>query len=218
VDGAGETPGLTATYNDLIPPDLLQEMARTAKLAPLVHPADAPVERGYTPSVALADYIRCRDLTCRFPGCDQPATDCDIDHTIPHGRNGPIHASNLKSLCRKHHLLKTFWGWHDEQLPDATVIWTSPAGDRYITTPGSAILFPTLATPTVRLAPTRTTADDRAAPATAMMPTRRRTRAQNRARRIDKERLLNRQDREVARSREWWEQTLRIATAEPPPF
>lgn len=33
---------------------------------------------------------------------------------------------------RCHHLLKTFWtgigGWTDRQLPDGTVIWTSPAG------------------------------------------------------------------------------------------
>jgi hypothetical protein len=37
-----------------------------------------------------------------------------------------------------HHLLKTFWGWRDKQLPDATVIWTMPDGHSYITTPGSA--------------------------------------------------------------------------------
>jgi len=34
---------------------------------------------------------------------------------------GPTHPSNLKCLCRKHHLVKTFWGWRDQQLPDGTV-------------------------------------------------------------------------------------------------
>ena len=54
-------------------------------------------------------------MTCRFPGCDEPAHHCDIDHTIAYPA-GPTQASNLKCLCRKHHLLKTFGGWHDQQL------------------------------------------------------------------------------------------------------
>ena len=49
----------------------------------------------------------------RFPGCDEPAQHCDIDHTIAYP-TGPTQASNLKCLCRKHHLLKTFGGWHDQ--------------------------------------------------------------------------------------------------------
>ena len=38
-------------------------------------------------------------------------------------------ASNLKCVCREHHLIKTFWGWQDQQLPDGTLIWTSPSGN-----------------------------------------------------------------------------------------
>ena len=55
------------------------------------------------PSTALADFVRCRDLTCRFPGCDHPAIDCDLDHTIPYAQGGPTHAGNLKCYCRTHH-------------------------------------------------------------------------------------------------------------------
>jgi len=66
-----------------------------------------------------------RDLTCRFPGCDCPAEFADIDHTVPYPV-GPTHPSNLKMLCRKHHLLKTFYtgpnGWRDRQLADGTTI------------------------------------------------------------------------------------------------
>jgi hypothetical protein len=40
--------------------------------------------------------VRCRDLTCRWPGCDVPAMRCDLDHTIPHAKGGPTHAGNLK--------------------------------------------------------------------------------------------------------------------------
>ena len=49
--------------------------------------------------------------------------------------------------------MKTFWGWHDQQLPDGTLIWTSPSGQTYVTTPGSALLFPSLCVPTGALEP-----------------------------------------------------------------
>lgn len=80
-------------------------------------------------------------MTCRFPGCDQPTEFCDIDHTLPYPL-GPTHPSNLKCLCRKHHLLKTFWtGWRDVQLPDGTIIWTAPNGHTYTTHPDSRISY-----------------------------------------------------------------------------
>jgi hypothetical protein len=189
VDGTGHLPGSMTGADALIPAELVAELARSAKLRPLIHPADAPPETGYTPSQALADFVRCRDLTCRFPGCDEPATRCDLDHTVPHADGGPTHASNLKALCRCHHLLKTFWGWHDHQLPDGTVIWTSPSGQIFITTPGSALLFPTLCTPTSTLSPGPHRRH--CAGRTAKMPKRQRTRAQNRAHYIATERQRN---------------------------
>ena len=176
-----------------------------------MHPADAAPEAGYLPSLALADFVRCRDLTCRFPGCDRPAPGCDIDHTVPYADGGPTHASNLTCLCRLHHLLKTFWGWFDQQLPDGTVIWKSPSGQTYITTPGSALLFPNLCTPTGALDPIPHR--PRCADRTAKMPKRRRTRAQNRANYITSQRRHNRQARQAA-SRG----PAPPATDEPPPF
>jgi Domain of unknown function (DUF222) len=192
IDGTGHTPAAMIGYDGLIPAELVAELANAARLRPLIHPADSAPEAGYTPTRALADFVRCRDLTCRFPGCNHPATAADIDHTIPYGDGGPTHASNLKCLCRHHHLLKTFWGWHDEQLPDATVIWTSPAGARYITTPGSALIFPNLTVPTEAIvpAPRRT---DHPGDRTAMMPRRPRTRAQQRTAAITAERRANHQ-------------------------
>jgi hypothetical protein len=117
-------------------------------------------------------------------------------HTIPHAQGGPTHASNLKCYCRTHHLAKTFWGWTDRQLPDGTVILSSPAGKTYVTTPGSALLFPSLCLPTGDLPaiePNRPT--DYCGDRTAMMPRRRRTRAQDRAQRISTERRQNRNAR-----------------------
>ena len=104
---------------------IIRRLALQAAIRRIIHPGAAPPEPRYTPSRALADFVRCRDLTCRFPGCEVPAQRCDFDHTIAYPV-GPTCASNLKCLCRFHHLLKTFYsgpgGWGDRQLPDGTVV------------------------------------------------------------------------------------------------
>ena len=92
--------------------------------------------------------------------------------------------------------MKTFWGWGEQQLPDATLILTSPAGRTYVTTPGSALLFPSLCQSTGAIAAAEADpAPDYCPERTAMMPTRRRTRAQHRATRIATERRHNRDTR-----------------------
>jgi len=185
----------------LISPELIAELADEAKLVPLVHPVDAAPEPGYVPSKKLADFVRCRDLTCRWPGCDRPAFDCDIDHTVPYAHGGPTHASNLKCYCRTHHLVKTFWGWRDQQLPDGTIILNSPSGKTYVTTPGSALLFPSLCVPTGDVhAPQPSTAVEYSGDRTSMMPRRSRTRRQDRAHRVAAERRQNHQARTVRRT------------------
>ena len=216
VEGRSEHPGYLAGFGP-IPAPLLRELAATAKLKPLAVPC-AAAEPGYRPSAVQAEFVRCRDLTCRFPGCEAPAQVCDIDHTIPYPV-GPTHPSNLKLLCRFHHLLKTFWtgvgGWADRQLPDGTVEWTSPSGKVYATKPGGALFFPTLAIPTGEIV---------VAPQSGrlctyrglMMPARKRTRAQDRAYRIARERAPNEVRIFLQRKQEFreWLHTR----CEPPPF
>ncbi len=224
LDGTAEEPGYVIGSDVLIPAEVLRELAENAARRPIIPPWDAAPESGYRPSRALVDFVRCRDLTCRAPGCDQPAVGCDIDHTVPHGKGGATHPSNLKCLCRLHHLLKTFWGWQDEQLPDGTVIWTMPGGERYVTTPGSALLFPSLCRPTGNLPipqPRRSGCADRG----VMMPRRARTRAKSRAQAIADERRHNR-DRRLARSlwpTDYFDAPVlaegeAIPGADPPPF
>jgi Domain of unknown function (DUF222) len=200
VQGAGGTPGVLVGTQELISAELVAELAKSAKRAPLIPLRDVAPETGYTPSATLADFVRCRDLTCRAPGCDRPATRCDLDHTVPYAKGGVTHASNLKCLCRFHHLLKTFWGWQDKQLPDGTLIWTSPSGQTYVTTPGSALLFPSLCTPTGDLPPPRPRKKDRCGSRETMMPKRTRTRAQNRASYVAKERRQNHMVHEARRA------------------
>ncbi len=175
----------------IVPTPLLAELISAgATVRHVRRPADEP-EPGYRPSAALEEFVRFRDLTCRFPNCDVPAEFCDVDHTIPWPL-GPTHPSNLKCACRKDHLLKTFWdGWSDRQFPDGTVEWTSPTGKTYLTHPGSRILFPHWNITTATLPPPPSTTPDPSHARTLMMPTRRRTRADDRAYRIKRARALN---------------------------
>ncbi|OBF11686.1 hypothetical protein [Mycobacterium sp. ACS4331] len=101
---------------------------------------------------------------------------------------GPTHPSNLRCLCRKNHLLKTFYtgpeGWSDVQHPDGSITWTAPTGHIYTTHPGSRIVFPhwdttNAALPEVQLRP-GTPASNRG----LQMPKRRRTRRAEQEQRI----------------------------------
>ena len=96
-----------------------------------------------------------------------------------------------------HHLLKIFGGWHGRQLPDSTVIWTSPQRQTYTTHAGSRILFPSPCKPTAPVTVVHSAAPhpDSAARGLAM-PRRTTTRAQNRTQAINEERARNRQPRE----------------------
>ncbi|MFI5506627.1 DUF222 domain-containing protein [Mycobacterium sp. NPDC051804] len=187
------TPPAALMSGGMLPAPLLAaKVAGTAKIVPIRHPGSTPPEPRYIPSAVLATFVRCRDMTCRFPGCDEPAHRCDIDHTLAYP-NGPTQASNLKVLCRKHHLLKTFWGWQDQQLPDGTVIWTCPQGQTYTTHPGSRLLFPTLCRPTAPVEVVHPAGDCPTDPAARglAMPRRKTTRAHNRTKAINDERRFN---------------------------
>ena len=91
-------------------------------------------------------------------------------------------------------MLKTFYtgasGWADRQQPDGTVVWTSPSGKVYTTTPGGALFFPALALSTGELEVAYTNGPHPTKRG-LMMPTRRRTRTQDRAHRIAVERQHN---------------------------
>jgi hypothetical protein len=145
--GQNDNPALIAGYG-VIDAAHLRELATDAAHRLLVEPTVTEAESlRYQPSAALARWIRIRDLTCRFPGCDRPAEVCDLDHTIAFNHADPAAggrtvAINMKCLCRQHHRQKTFdKGWRDQQLPDGTIVWTAPDGRVYRTTPGGADLF-----------------------------------------------------------------------------
>jgi hypothetical protein len=182
----------------IVPTPLLAELIRLgARVRPLPEAADLGAEPGYRPSTKLARFVRNRDQTCTFPGCNRPAERCDLDHSTPYGPGGLTHPGNIKALCRKHHLLKTFWtgptGWTDHQLSDGTIVWISPTGHRYTRPPGAKLHFPHWDT-TTPLPPGTLTPEAAATGAAKRgptMPTRKTTRAHQTAQRRHAERQRN---------------------------
>jgi hypothetical protein len=86
--------------------------------------------------------LRVRDVTCRVIGCRQPATQCDVDHTIPYSENGTTCVDNLAHLCRAHHNLKHHTRIQMRNLGDGIIQWTSAAGRTYYTHPAGDVAAP----------------------------------------------------------------------------
>ena len=193
VRGDGRAPGYLEGYG-VIDAEEVRKLVATATLH-AVDPFTSPVDAlRYQPSASLERAVRCRDLTCRFPGCSRPAVACDLDHTIPFDHTNPAAGGltvyeNLKCLCRQHHRLKTFGGWRDKQTADGTIVWSSPTGQTYTTSPAGQDLFPQAARPACG----------------GPMPNRR-SRSQQRASRIARARKHNRQQRPINEARRRLEQ------------
>ena len=80
----------------------------------------------------LRDYLVARDRTCRFPGCNRRAENCQLDHATAWDDGVETNPANLGALCTRHHQLKTHGGWHiTESKADGSCTWHSPQGRRY---------------------------------------------------------------------------------------
>jgi hypothetical protein len=212
IDASSHNPGYLRGFG-VLPAESVRDLAKTATLKPFDVPTGAAPDPGYRPSTKTKDFIQWRDLTCRWPGCDKPVEKCDVDHTVPHP-DGPTHPSNTKHYCRIHHLLKTFCGWTDRQLPDGTILLTSPTGHTYTSEAHGAAMFPALAQPTGELdLPPHIVGPE--ANRMAMMPRRKQTRAQDRRDRINAER---RERTELIAEQERQRQAWLAANYKPPPF
>ncbi|GMA42348.1 hypothetical protein GCM10025883_45410 [Mobilicoccus caccae] len=92
---------------------------------------------GYAVTGDLRERIVARDRVSRVPGSTRPAGACDMDHDIDYADGGPTSESNVSAKHRGGHNHKTHRTWHShrEPAPDGTIIWTTPTGRRYRTTP-----------------------------------------------------------------------------------
>jgi hypothetical protein len=124
---------------------------------PLTGRAIEATAQTYRVPGAMAQQVNTRDGTCRAPGCELPAEQADLDHTIewtsrsagtdgsgetkgskdtaghPHSDGGTTNETNLVALHRGHHNLKTGGFWDSDQSPDGTLRWTTATG-RTVTT------------------------------------------------------------------------------------
>ena len=109
----------------------------------LTHPETGAVlsvgKKHYTVPRDMRKWLRVRDGTCRFPGCNRNAQYSDIDHTTAWAEGGQTRTDNLAHLCPKHHKLKHDTGWTVSQADDDILIWVSPSGHRYTTEPDTHI-------------------------------------------------------------------------------
>ncbi|MGZ6779045.1 MAG: DUF222 domain-containing protein, partial [Mycobacterium sp.] len=98
VDGTSDHPGYLTGFGLLPAKSVRDLVAAGAPCKALSIPSAA--EGHYRPSKALSAFVKWRDLTCRFPGCEALAEACDIDHSKPYPF-GPTHPSSTKLYCRK---------------------------------------------------------------------------------------------------------------------
>ena len=89
----------------------------------------APPENRHDPCPALQRHLAAYYPTCIAPTCTVRATVCDNDHVIEYPL-GPTHVTNLRPLCRYHHLLKTHAGHRLELDETGTLIWITALGTR----------------------------------------------------------------------------------------
>lgn len=92
--------------------------------------------RAYRPPADLARFVIARDRVCQFPGCNQPASRCDLDHRTPWQHGGTTCPDNLTALCRRHHRAK-HGPWIMRRNPDGSITWISPTGKHYRQPPPS---------------------------------------------------------------------------------
>ncbi len=115
----------------------LMHLLGITRLTPVMRgPCDHDqAEPRYRPSRNLAHLVRARNSTCTAPGCGRRAARCDLDHTEPHHQGGRTCECNLAPLCRHHHRCKQADGWRLEQPEPGILVWRTPAGRTYTTTP-----------------------------------------------------------------------------------
>jgi hypothetical protein len=140
--GASEAPASLDGYGP-ISAEAARELVGTASgfYRILTHPETGVTlsfgREKYEVPAELKRYLRARDETCRFPGCNRPAAASELDHTEAWEDGGITAAWNLGCLCKGHHRLKHNTAWKVSQAPDGSGVhnWTSPLGRAHRTEP-----------------------------------------------------------------------------------
>jgi len=96
--------------------------------------------KGYAVTGELRERIQARDRISRAPGRTRPAVLCDTDHDLDYALGGRSSESTLSAKDRRGHNHKTRRTWTSQRAPgsngiDGEIVWTTPTGRRYATTP-----------------------------------------------------------------------------------
>ena len=106
---------LTDDDGNHLSPVILRFIIAAAMIRPLeVSGSGDPLRMGRTLRYANRHQRRAllaRDGGCIFPGCDRPASWCDVHHVDEWDANGPTDIDNIGLLCRHHHRVTHRPGW-----------------------------------------------------------------------------------------------------------
>lgn len=144
--GHSEEPGYLEGYGP-ISPETARDLASRAPSFTriLTHPETGVVlsvgRDRYKVPRRMRRFLRLRDETCRFVGCNRSAHGADLDHTHDWHLLGQTAVDNLAHLCTANHALKSETRWSVTQSPGGILTWTSPTGRDFVTEPAN--LLPT---------------------------------------------------------------------------
>ena len=113
-------------------PGGLASVLRTGTLPPPAASISLPLDVG-TATDTIPPHLRraviLRDKHCRGPGCQTPASGCQVHHLIPRSQGGPTKLTGLLLLCAFCHLILVHrWGWTITLNPEGTTSFRSPHG------------------------------------------------------------------------------------------
>lgn len=136
------TPGLTVgttPTGQVIDPATVHTLACDAERSTVVCDRDGVMlhygRRTRIIPTGLRHAVLTRDQHCRYPGCDRPASWCDVHHVHHWAHGGPTDLANLVLVCGRHHHLLHQPGWHARLHPDATLTITTPTGTTHTSRP-----------------------------------------------------------------------------------
>jgi hypothetical protein len=137
-DPSLDRPGIDE-FGGRIPATVVRRLAENASIERIVHAGSRVLDHGRAVRLATDDQYRAlvaRDGGCRWPGCDKPASWCEVDHLVPWHAGGRTDLDNLVLLCAAHHTEKHRAGTvvvgdaTDLEIirPDGVVMWCPPKG------------------------------------------------------------------------------------------
>lgn len=138
IRGAGGEEARLGTMVRTLLDELIGDASRNGRVRvkPFIDPMAVSVSDSETPPPTMAERVKFRSPSVAFPYSDRAATGrgVDIDHTIPRP-HGPTTEPNLAPLDRRAHRAKTHAGFRTVQIRNGTLIWSTPAGQKFTVTP-----------------------------------------------------------------------------------